>query len=341
MDQLLAKLLSASGVSGCEKEVSLLMQEYFKKSSQNVQIDNFGNVIAVKGSGKTKIMLAAHMDEIGLMAKYIDNSGFIYFIKIGGFDDRILPGQRVVIKSKKGDITGIIGTRPAHLQKEEEKKSPLKHEDMFIDIGAKNKDDALGKVSLGDQIIFEPNCGCLGEDIYYGKAVDDRVGCYILLKAFERINPRCQVYAVATAQEEVGLKGARTSSFRIDPDYAIAIDTTIAGDTPQVKENETELKLGEGVAITLIEASGRGIIVSEKMKELLVNTAKDKNIKYQMSILDAGMTDGAMIYMNREGVVTGVLSVPTRYVHAPSAVFSLKDVNCAIELVVAAVEAIG
>ena len=147
-----------------------------------------------------------------------------------------------------------------------------------------------------------------------------------------------EVYAVATGQEEVGLKGARTSAFRIDPDFAIAVDTTIAGDTPQITERESSLKLGLGVAITIVEASGRGVIVNEKVKDLLINTAKSNKIKYQMDVIEGGMTDGAMIYMNREGVPTGVLSIPTRYIHSPTGVFNVDDMNSAIELTVKAVQ---
>ena len=341
MDELLNKLLRAAGISGHEKEISAIMKQELEKTCDEVKIDNFGNVIGRKGSAGKKIMLAAHMDEIGLMVKYISKEGYINFIKVGGIDDRILPGQRVVIKAKKGDILGIIGSKPPHLQKEEEKKQPVKYEDMFIDIGCKNKEEALEKISLGDTVIFEPNSGKLNGNLYYGKAVDDRVGCFVLLKVMERLKVNAEIYAVGTAQEEVGLKGARTSSFKIDPDFAIAIDTTMAGDTPQTKESESPLKLGEGVAIIMIEASGRGIIVSENMKDIFIATAKEQKIKHQLAVIEGGMTDGAMIYMNREGVPTAVLSVPTRYVHAPTSVFSIDDVNSAIGLTVKAVEKIA
>jgi endoglucanase len=154
----------------------------------------------------------------------------------------------------------------------------------------------------------------------------------------EEIKADAEIYAVATGQEEVGLKGARTAAFKISPDYAIAIDTTIAGDTPQITERESSLKLGNGVAITIIEASGRGVIVNEKIKDLLIDTAKKNKIKYQIDVLEGGMTDGAIIYMNKEGVPTGVLSVPTRYIHAPTSVFNMDDLNTAIKLTVKAIE---
>lgn len=337
MDALLKKILESAGIPGYESEIAKIMQAELKKSCGGSEIDNFGNVIARKGKGKTKIMIAAHMDEVGFMVKHITKEGYLNFIKVGGIDDRVLPAQRVVVKSRKGDSLGIIGTKPPHLQKEDDKKHPLKYEDMFIDIGCKNKEEAEKRVEIGDVVIFEPNSGVLNGKLFYGKAVDDRIGCYALIKVMEKLKTNAEVYAVATGQEEVGLKGARTSAFRIDPDFAIVIDTTIAGDTPQITERESSLKLGFGVAITIIEASGRGIIVNEKVKDLLIDTAKSNKIKYQMDVIEGGMTDGAMIYMNREGVPTGVLSIPTRYIHSSTGVFNIDDVNSAVELAVEAV----
>lgn len=341
MDALLKKILEAPGIPGYESQIAKIMYDQLKKTCDEVEIDNFGNVIAKKGKGKTKIMLAAHMDEIGLMVKHITKEGFLYFIKVGGIDDRILPAQRVVVKAKNGDCLGIIGAKPPHLQKEEDKKKPLKYEDMFIDIGCNSKEEAEKKVEVGDVVVFEPNSGVLNGNLYYGKAIDDRIGCFALIKIMEQLKVEAQVYAVATTQEEVGLKGARTSAFKVDPDYAIAIDTNVAGDTPQITERESSLKLGSGVAITIIEASGRGLIVNEKMKNLLIDTAKKNKIKYQVDVIEGGMTDGAMIYMNREGVPTGVLSIPTRYIHSPSGVFNINDLNSAVELAVKAIESLA
>lgn len=338
MDILLKRILEAPGIPGYESEIAKVISAELKKSCAEVEIDNFGNVIAKKGKGKKKIMLAAHMDEIGLMVKHITKEGFLYFIKLGGIDDRILPAQRVIVKSRGGDCIGIIGTKPPHLQKDEERKKPLKYEDMFIDIGCTSKEEAERKVEVGDVVIFEPNAGILNGKFYYGKAIDNRVGCFALIKIMEKLKVDAEVYAVATTQEEVGLKGARTSAFKIDPDYAIAIDTNVAGDTPQITERESSLKLGQGVAITIIEASGRGLIVNEKIKNLLVDTAKSNNIKYQIDVIDGGMTDGAIIHMNREGVPSGVLTVPTRYIHSPTGVFHIDDLDAAVELAVRAVE---
>lgn len=339
MDALLKKLLDVSGISGYESEVAALMSHELKKTCDEVCIDSFGNVIARKGKSGTKIMLAAHMDEIGFVVKHISKEGFIWFVKVGGIDDRILLGQRVVIASKQGEIRGVIGAKPPHLLKEEERRKLARHEDMFIDIGCSSKEEVLRKVSIGDPIVFEPNSGDLNGRLCYGKAVDNRVGCYALLKIMQKLKKvHAQVYAVATAQEEVGLKGARTSSFRIAPDFALVLDTGVSGDTPQTAEKESALKLSGGVAITVVEAGGRGLIVNGRVKDLLIETAQRNKIKYQIDVVDGGMTDGATIYMNREGVLTGVLAIPTRYVHSPNGVFSAADVKATIDLAVKVIE---
>jgi tetrahedral aminopeptidase len=347
MDPLLKKILDASGISGYEKEISGIMKQELKKICPEVSIDNFGNVIAKNfpagksGKPRKKIMLAAHMDEVGFLVKHINKEGFINFIKVGGMDDRILLGQRVIVKAKKGDVRGVIGSKPPHVLKEEEAKRPSKYDEMFIDIGCRNLEEAQKKVEIADSIVFDADSGHLNEDLYYGKAIDDRVGCFALIKIMEKLKVSAEVYAVATVQEEVGLKGARTSSFLIDPDFALAIDTAVAGDTPGIRENESALKLGNGVAITIIEASGRGLIVNEKIKELFIETAKLNKIKYQVDVIEGGMTDGAMIYMNRQGIPTGVLAIPTRYIHSSTGVFNLKDLDATIELAVKVIEKVA
>ncbi len=334
--ELLKELCLADGISGYEKNIAEIMKRELRKSCDKVDVDAFGNVIGQKGKGKTKIMIAAHMDEIGLMVKNINEKGYISFIKIGGIDDRILLSQRVIVKARKGDVAGVIGSKPPHLQKKEEMDKIVKCEDLFIDIGAKDREEASKKIEVGDPIIFEPSYMEYGADLVNAKAVDDRIGCYALLKVMEKIpkNIDATVYAAATCQEEVGLKGAKVAAFKIDPNYAFAIDTTIAGDTPQIKETESNLKLGAGPAITIIEANGRGTISHPVVRGALMDTAKKFGIPYQIDVIEGGMTDGAMIYLNREGVPTGVVSIPCRYIHSPTGIFSRKDVDSTVELVV-------
>ena len=310
---LLKELCTVDGISGFEKNAAEIMKRELNRFCDKVEVDSFGNVIGQKG--------------------------FISFVKIGGIDDRILLSQRVVIKAKKGDVNGVIGSKPPHLQKKEETEKVMKSEDLFIDIGASNREEAGKKVEVGDPIIFEPAYYKFTDDIIQTKAIDDRLGCYILIKLMERLpkNIDATIYAVGTCQEEVGLKGARVAAFKIDPQYAFAIDTTIAGDTPQIKENESILKIGGGPAITIAEACGRGLISHPKIREHLIATAKKYKIPYQIDVVEGGMTDGAMIYMTREGIPTGVLSIPCRYIHSPTGVFSMKDVDASVELLAKAI----
>ncbi|MBN2251001.1 MAG: M42 family metallopeptidase [Candidatus Altiarchaeota archaeon] len=331
---LLQELCTVDGISGFEKKVAEVMRRELNKTCESVEVDGFGNVIGRKGRGKTKIMIAAHMDEVGLMVKNINEKGFISFVKIGGIDDRILLGMTVAVKAKKGDVTGIIGSKPPHLQKKEEAEKIIKHEDLFIDIGAKNREEAAAKVEVGDPVAFQPVYEKLNDDFVCAKAIDDRIGCYALLKIMEQIpkNIDATVYAVGTCQEEVGLKGARVAAYKINPDYGFVLDTTIAGDTPQVKETESSLKTGLGPAITIAEACGRGLISHPKVREHLTDTAKKHNIPYQLDVVEGGMTDGAMIYLTREGVPTGVVSIACRYIHGPGGIFSMKDLDNAIKL---------
>ncbi len=341
--ELIRQLCNAHGISGYESDVTKIMEKELKKTCVKVETDNLGNLIATKGKGKKKIMIAAHMDEIGLMIKHIDDQGFLSFIKIGGIDNRALMNQRVHIKTKKTTITGIIGSKPPHLQKSKEKDKVIEHDEMFIDIGAKNKKEAEKRVEIGDPVIFEPNYGQLSKETYYGKAIDNRLGCYIMLKVMENLSDKINltVYAVGTTQEEVGLKGARVCAFRLNPEYAFAVDTTIAGDTPQIKKTESSLEIGKGPAITITEASGRGVVTHPRIRELLTKTAKENKIPYQMDVIEGGMTDGAIIYLTREGIPTGVLSVPCRYIHGATGVFDIRDVNDTIKLLTKSIEKIS
>ncbi|MDR1511397.1 MAG: hypothetical protein LBS15_01210 [Endomicrobium sp.] len=337
MEKILSDLLMCDGISGYEKNIAKIMTKALMKACDSIEIDNFGNVIGKLGKGKKKLMLVAHMDEVGMVVKHISEKGFIYFIKIGGISDLVLLGKIVKIINKNGEcITGIIGTKPPHLMDTEESKKLIRYSNMFIDIGLYSKDDVLKVVDIGDQIIFEPNAGILNDNIYYGKAADNRVGCYAMIKVMENLvkskDINAEIYACATAQEEVGLKGGKTSSFSIDPDFALIIDTTVTGDTPEIDEKISALKLGKGVAITIVEASGRGTIVPEKVRKLMFDVAHENMIPYQIDIIDGGMTDGATINMSRKGILTGILSIPTRYIHAPTSVFSIKDVNSAVDL---------
>jgi len=340
MKSTLEKLSNASGVSGFEENIREIIKDELKDHIDEIETDNLGNIIAVKKgkeNGK-KLMLAAHMDEIGLMVKHIDKKGFIKFSKIGGISDQMLLNQEVYIHTDNGKVLGVLGSKPPHKMKAAEKKKVIEYENMFIDIGAKDKEEAEEMVNIGDSITIKREFSPLGRSLITGKAFDNRVGCLVLIEVMKQVKSDATIYGVGTVQEEVGLKGARTSAFKINPDLAIALDVTIAGDHPGIKEEDAPAVINGGPAIILTDASGRGIITHPKVKKLLIETAEENEIPYQLEVSEGGTTDATAIHLTREGIPTGVLSVPTRYIHTPCEVISLDDVENTVKLLVAALE---
>ena len=337
----LEKLSNACGIAGREEEVRSLMKKFLKPYVDEVKEDKLGNVIGIKRGKKnaSKVMLAAHMDEIGLLVKTISKEGFIQFAKIGGIDDRILLAQNVIVYTEKGPLHGIIGSKPPHIQKEEERKRVLTYDELFIDIGAETQEQAkkMG-VKIGDPVEFDIKFAKVGKNIVIGKAFDDRVGCAVMVEAMKRLEKtECTLYAVGTVQEEVGLRGATTAAFGIYPDVGIALDVTIAGDVPGVREVEAPIKLGKGPSI---EIADMGLIAHSKVVRLLMDAAEENKIPYQLETGLPGSTDAARISLTREGVPSGVISIPTRYIHSPSSLLSLEDAEKAVKLTVAAVQKI-
>ena len=337
---LMKELCSTPGVSGFEDKIADIIERELKDSVNSIEKDGMGNIIATKKGENKKaptIMLASHMDEIGLMVKYIDDNGFIKFSKIGGINDQMLMNQTVVIHSENGDYVGVIGSKPPHVTKPEERNKVVPYDDMFIDIGAKDKEDAESMVSIGDSISFKAWFEEFPNDLIMGKALDNRVGCYVMIEVLKRINTRATVYGIGTVQEEVGLKGARTSAFKLKPDMALALDVTLSGDHPGVKKEEAPAVIGKGPALILADASGRGIITSKLIKEMIIKVGDENELDYQLEVSDGGTTDGAVIQLTGEGISTGVISVPTRYIHTTVSVCSKKDIETTINLIVEAI----
>lgn len=337
---LMEKLSTTNGISGFEGKIVDIIKEELKNNVDEIQDDLMGNVIAIKKGDEKgkKVMLASHMDEIGLMVRHIDKKGFIKFSKIGGINDQMLLNQTVTIHGKSGDITGVIGSKPPHIMKAAERKKVVEYENMFIDIGAFSKKEAEKLIAIGDPISFKASYEKFPNDLIMGKALDNRIGCYIMIEVMKRVNSKATVYGVGTVQEEVGLKGAKTSSFKINPDIAFALDVTIAGDHPGIKPDEAPVVIGKGPAVVLVDASGRGIITPEKVKNLVISAALENNIKYQPEVSEGGTTDGSAIHLTREGIPTGVVSVPTRYIHTTVSIASMKDIEATIDLLVKTIE---
>lgn len=337
--EALEKLSNANGVTGRENEVRELMKQYLKPYVDETREDKLGNLITFKKGNKDAptIMLAAHMDEIGLMIKNIKKKGFLQFTKIGGIDDRILLAQKVIVHTDKGPLTGVTGSKPVHIQTEAEKKKVMEADKLFIDVGAKDKKEAekMG-VQVGDVVSFDTKFARLGNGVVLGKAFDDRVGCAMMVETMKRLQKvDCNVYAVGTIQEEVGLRGATIAAFQVAPDVGIVLESTVAGDMPGVGEGEAPAKMGEGPVITVADA---GLIAHPKVLRLLIDSAKQNRIPYQLETGIRGATDAARIALSREGVPSGIISVPARYIHSPAAILNLDDVEKAVELAVAAIK---
>jgi putative aminopeptidase FrvX len=341
---LLEKLSNAHGISGYEGGVRDIIKKIVKPCVDELRTDNFGNLITIKKGKSPSVMIAAHMDEIGLMVKYIDDDGFIRFAKVGGWFDQTLVNQRVLLHTKKGTVTGVIGSKPVHVMKTEDKKKALESKDMFIDVGASSRDEAKAMgVEPGVTVSLDQKLAELVGDRVTGKAFDDRAGGAVLIAVLQKIAEMklTSVMGVFTVQEEVGLKGARTSAFGLNPDVGIAIDTCIPGDHPGIKKTDSAIEIGKGPSITVMDAGGRGVITHPRVLEWLCQTAKAKGIPYQMDVTESGTTDASAISLTREGIPSGVISVATRYIHTPVEVLSLKDLALTAELVVEAIKSVG
>jgi len=342
MRNLLEKLSNAHGTSGYEGSIRELVRDELKSYVDEVRVDSLGNLIATKKGSRPSVMLAAHMDEIGLMVKCVEDSGFIRFVKVGGWFDQTLLNQRVILHTKKGTLTGVIGSKPPHRMEEEEKKKVVKADDMFIDVGASSKKDAerLGVIP-GVPVTIDREFRALANDLVTGKAFDDRAGLVMMIEALKRTKTKSMVYAVGTVQEEVGLKGAKTSAFGLSPDVALAVEITIAGHHPGIEKKDSAIEVGKGPSLTVMDAAGRGIITPEPVLRWLEETAKKRKIPYQLDVSDGGTTDATAIQLTKAGIPSGTVSLPMRYAHSPVEVLSLKDMDRCAELIARALETVG
>lgn len=336
---ILKKLSEAVGVSGHEFEVKKVVIEEISDVVDEWRVDSLGNIIALKkgrGNGP-KIMISAHMDEIGLMVTHIDKRGFLRFTGVGSWNERILPGQRVIVCAGDVKVRGVIGAKPPHLMTPEEKKQVIEMKKLFIDIGAASSDEVevLG-IKVGSIAVLDREVVRLGgTDRVTGKAFDDRVGVASLifaLKLLSDVKHEAEVYSVFTVQEEIGLKGATVSAFAVKPDVGIAVDVTTANDIPEVDEKDWVTELGKGPAIKVMD---KGNISHPKLRELLIKIAEEEKIPYQLEVLPGGATDAAAIMVSREGVPVATISIPCRYIHSPIEVLDLKDAVYASKLLVA------
>lgn len=337
--ELLKKLSNAHGISGSEESVAAVIREEVAPYVDEIRQDTMGNLIAVKKGDDFSILLAAHMDEIGLMVKYVDERGFVRFATVGGWFDPTLYAQRVILHGTKGPVYGVVGGKPPHVMKEEDRKKPLKVDDMFIDVGAISAEDAeaLG-IEVGTPVTVDRESVELANGRVTGKALDNRAGCAMLIKTLQTVQSPHTIYGVFTVQEEVGLKGAKTVAYSLNPDCAIATDTTIPGDHPGIEKKDASLQMGEGPVITIIDSNGRGLIANKKVVAWLRKAAAGKEIKVQLEVGKGGTTDATTIHLERGGIPSTTLSIPTRYIHSPVEVLDIKDIEGGVALLVEALK---
>lgn len=334
--ELLKQLSEAAGVPSREEKLREIVKAELKPIVDAIETDAMGNVICFKaGSGKSKtrkkVMIAAHMDEIGFLVRYIDDKGFLRLQPVGGFDPRQLFAQRVLVHPRAGAaLRGVLtySTKPTHMLTPDEAKAPPVIENFFVDLGMK-ADEVKKNVRLGDMVTMDRTCEKCGDNII-GKCLDNRVGVFVMLEAMKALKKHdVDIYAVATTQEEVGLRGAGTSAYAVNPDIGVALDTTLANDFAGMTESDHITKLGEGVGIKIMDGS---FICHPKLVDHFRAIAEKEKITHQMEVLPRGGTDGAALQRARGGLPSITLSVPTRYIHTVNEMISGKDVDAAIAL---------
>jgi len=329
---LLKKLCQAHGVPGREDRLREIVMDALRPMMDEVKVDVLGNVIGHRsGPADRKVMMAAHMDEIGFLVKFITKKGFLRLQPLGGFDPRQLFAQRVLVHTERaGPLRGILSytTKPTHLLEPEERNKAPKIENFFVDLG-RPVDEVKSVVRVGDMVTMDRNMESCGDGLM-GKAVDDRVGLFVMIEALRMLKEsKVDLYAVATAQEEIGLRGATTAAYTVAPHIGIALDTTLANDYPGVQEHDAVTELGKGVAIKIMDSS---VLSHPRLVEHFRDVAARNDIPHQMEILPRGGTDAGALQRSREGSVSITLSVPTRYIHTVNEFVHCQDVEAAVQL---------
>jgi putative aminopeptidase FrvX len=334
----LRKLLDTPGPSGAEVGAARVWREEAALFADRVDGDVSGNSFAILNpEGAPRIMLAGHIDEIGVMVMHIDDDGFLYIDGIGGWDPQVLVGQRIRVLTRKGEVLGVVGKKPIHLFEAEDKEKASKLSDLWIDIGARDRSDAEERgIRVGDPGVVDSRLVELGNGRIASRSIDNRIGAFIVLEAVRRLaedRPRAMVAAVATAQEEIGHGGggARTGAYAVDPQIGLVVDVTFATDSPGVEKKRVgEHRLGGGPVL------GRGSAAHPLVFDLLAATAEREGIPFSIQATPRyTATDADAIHLSRAGIATGTISIPNRYMHSPSEMASLDDLDAAIRLIVA------
>ena len=339
----LERLLDAPGPSGFEVRAARVWREEAESFADEVRVDVSGNSFAtVRGTGSRGVMLAGHIDEIGLQITHIDKEGFLYVDGIGGWDPQVLVGQRMTILSRGGDVTGVVGKKAIHLMTPEDRTQASKMKNLWVDVGAKSREEVLELgVRVGDPMVIAQPMTRLAGDRIASRAIDNRIGAFVVLEALRRLAPErplASTTAVATVQEEIGHSGggARTSAYVLKPDVAIVVDVTFSTDVPDVEKKELgEHEVGGGPVLS------RGSSSHNEVFEALAVTAEEEGIPFTIQASPvATRTDADGIHLTRRGVPTAVISVPNRYMHSPNEVVSVRDLFRTADLIAAFVRSI-
>lgn len=337
--QMLKDLTDAKGIPGNEREPREVMKKYIEPFSDQIEMDGLGSLIASKtgDSEGPRVMVTGHLDEVGFMVTKIDDKGFISFQPVGGWWSQVMLAQRVDIVTRKGDtVTGVIGSKPPHILTAEARKKPVDIKDMFIDVGVTSKEEAMEwGVLPGDMIVPHFEFTVMNnEKFLLAKAWDNRIGCAIAIDVMKALKDEKHpniVFGVGAVQEEIGLRGAKTASAKVQPDIGIAVDVGIAGDTPGVTSKEAASKMGDGPQILLYDAS----MVSHKgLRDLVVDTAEEHGIPYQFEAIPGGGTDAGSMHVSGNGVPSLAICVATRYIHSHAAMLHRDDYENAVKLIV-------
>ncbi|WP_018662570.1 M42 family metallopeptidase [Heyndrickxia acidiproducens] len=334
---MLKDLTDAKGIAGHEAEVRAVVKKYIEPYSDELDTDGLGSLIAKK-TGQAdgpKIMIAGHMDEVGFMVTQIDEKGFLRFQTVGGWWSQVMLAQRVTVVTDKGDITGVIGSKPPHILPPDVRKKPYEIKDMFIDIGAESREEALEwGVKPGDMAVpyFEFTV-MKNKKMLLAKAWDNRIGCAVVidvLKNLQKENHPNIVYGVANVQEEVGLRGAKTAAVKVKPDIAFALDVGIAGDTPGISEKEALSKMGKGPQIVIYDAS---MVAHKGLRDTVVKVADELGIPYQFESIPGGGTDAGSIHLTGSGIPSLAVTIATRYIHSHAAILHRDDYENTVKLI--------
>ncbi|TCO71791.1 M42 family metallopeptidase [Marinisporobacter balticus] len=326
---LLKKLTQLHGVSGNEKDVCAFILKEIKPFVDDIKIDPLGNLIVIKRGKEDypSIMLSAHMDEVGMMVKEIDENGFIKFLPVGGMDDRIFVSK--VVEIGKNKVKGVIGAKAIHLQEPDERNKALKHKQLYIDIGAQSKAEAEKLITIGDYIAFDSDYIEFGNHLVKAKALDDRAGCAIIMEILKK-SYNSTIYAVFSVQEEVGLRGAGVAAYRLNPDIAIVLEATTCYDVTDIEEPNYATRLGSGPALSIVDSVS---YFDKNLLKKILEIADKNHIKVQFKQTIKGGNDAGRIHLTQEGIPTASISVPCRYLHSPVSVIHKDDFENALKLV--------